>query len=99
MNPLPVVLRQRPSCASGPRVEGRGWPAEPNLAICLTDAPAVVELKQEFRRLDTLEEDLKRLRDEAAASPAVKADCWHQLEIVRARKAEIARGIFGAHGL
>jgi hypothetical protein len=52
--------------------------------IVLTDSPDVVELKNEFRRLDEFEEEQK------TKITVLRAD----LEIIRQRKADIAKFIF-----
>ncbi len=57
--------------------------------ICLTDPPAVVDLKREFRKLDAREQELKPVR-----GGHIPPEDAAELEAVRARKAAIAREIF-----
>ena len=56
-----------------------------NLPRILTDSPAIVELKREFRNLDQREEDLKRQGLPPQSEPMLA---------VRKRKQEITRAIF-----
>ena len=55
--------------------------------ITLTDSPVIVELKSEFRRLDTREEELKYLQP-------LTDEQKRELELLRQRKAQISRQIF-----
>jgi hypothetical protein len=63
-----------------------------NAVIVLTDDPAVVALKREFRDLDQREEELKRSRGRFDTIES------HEMQVVRGRKSEIAREIFALEG-
>lgn len=58
--------------------------------LVLTDSPAVVQLKAEFRRLDA---EAERLKAPCRAEFGAEVNAW-QREQVQARKEEIARHIF-----
>ncbi len=64
--------------------------------ICLTDRPAIVTLKREFRELDEREQELKLAF--AIGSAERCRDAVTELESVRQRKAAIAREIFQMEG-
>jgi hypothetical protein len=91
---LPVTCQQSPalcgdfSTEAGEVSTQSTAPESPSGAdipsFVLSDSPAVVALKQEFRGLDELEQELKR-EGEAGRE---------RLAAVRTRKAEIAREIF-----
>ena len=61
-----------------------------NAAITLTDSPAVVALKREFRQLDAREQELKP----TSRAGQITATNATLLETVRQRKAEIANLLF-----
>ena len=78
----------RPSCQMKTPSTLVDRPSTDNLAICLTDPPAVVELKREFYDLDLRTEALKFARVHSAQAET-------EYQHVQERKAEIAREIFG----
>lgn len=62
--------------------------------VCLTDSPRVVALKREFRELDEREEAFKDKTKRLLVAGAKPILEQIKLQIVRERKAEIAREIF-----